>query len=150
MAQVIKIIAYGQTGTKTSTTHYVDVIMDAMASQITSVMIVCSIVYLCADKRKQQSSVSLAIVKEIDRWPVNSPHKRPVTQKIFPFDDVIMYYVNPAVPQNARMAWANIDGTAQRNDAIEALGCIQITSSSVSKQHFMFVAVVSLTCQISK
>ena len=24
------------------------------------------------------------------RWPVNSPHKRPVTQKMFPFDGVIM------------------------------------------------------------
>ena len=25
------------------------------------------------------------------RWPVNSPHKGPVTRKKFPFDDVIMY-----------------------------------------------------------
>ena len=25
------------------------------------------------------------------RWPVNSPHKWPVTQKMIPFDDVIMY-----------------------------------------------------------
>ena len=25
------------------------------------------------------------------RWPVNSSHKRPVTRKMFPFDDVIMY-----------------------------------------------------------
>ena len=27
----------------------------------------------------------------IHRWPVNSPHKWPVTRKMFPFDDVIMY-----------------------------------------------------------
>ena len=26
----------------------------------------------------------------IHRWPVKSPHKGPVTQKMFPFDDVIM------------------------------------------------------------
>ena len=26
----------------------------------------------------------------IHRWPVNSPHKRPVTRKMFPFDDIIM------------------------------------------------------------
>ena len=26
----------------------------------------------------------------IHRWPVNSPHKGPVTRKMFPFDDVIM------------------------------------------------------------
>ena len=29
-------------------------------------------------------------VRGIHRWPVNSPHKGPVTRKIFPFDDVIM------------------------------------------------------------
>ena len=27
------------------------------------------------------------------RWPVNSPHKGPVTWKMFPFDDVIMIYL---------------------------------------------------------
>ena len=27
-------------------------------------------------------------------WPVNSPHKGPVTRKMFPFDDVIMKMVN--------------------------------------------------------
>ena len=32
----------------------------------------------------------LAFVWGIHRWPVNSPHKWPVTQKMFPFDDVIM------------------------------------------------------------
>ena len=29
-------------------------------------------------------------VRRIHRWPVNSPHKGPVTRKMFPFDDVIM------------------------------------------------------------
>ena len=29
-------------------------------------------------------------MRGIHRWPVNSPHKEPVTRKIFPFDDVIM------------------------------------------------------------
>ena len=24
------------------------------------------------------------------RWPVNSPHKGPVTREMFPFDDIIM------------------------------------------------------------
>ena len=36
-----------------------------------------------------QSSASLALVRGIQRWPVNSPHKGPVTRKMFPFDDVI-------------------------------------------------------------
>ena len=43
-----------------------------------------------ADQRKCQSSASLAFVRGIHRGPVNSPHKGPVTQKMFPFDDVIM------------------------------------------------------------
>ena len=58
--------------------------MSAIASQITSLTIVYSIVYSDADQRKQ-SSASLAFVS-----PVNSPHKWPVKRKMFPFDDVIM------------------------------------------------------------
>ena len=64
--------------------------MGAMASQITSLTIVYSAVYSVADQRKHQSSASLAFVWGIHRWPVNSPHKWPVTQKMFPFDDVII------------------------------------------------------------
>ena len=70
--------------------HYDDVIMDVMASQITSLTIVYSTVYSDADQRKHQSSASLAFVWRIHRRPVNSPHKWPVTRKMFPFHDVIM------------------------------------------------------------
>ena len=52
--------------------------------------IVYSIAYSDADQRKHQSSATLAFVWGIHRWPVNSPHKRPVTRKVFPLDDVIM------------------------------------------------------------
>ena len=41
-------------------------------------------------KEKHQSSASLAFVRGIHRWPVNSPHKGPVTRNYFPYDDVIM------------------------------------------------------------
>ena len=74
----------------TSITHYSDVVMGTMASQITSLVIVYSSVCSGADQRKHQSSASLALVLGIHRWPVNSPHKWPVTRKVFPFDDVIM------------------------------------------------------------
>ena len=70
--------------------HYNDVIMEAMASRITSLTIVYSIVYSDADQRKHQSSATLAFVWGIHRGSVNSPHKWPVTRKMFPFDDVIM------------------------------------------------------------
>ena len=64
--------------------------MGTIASQITSLTIVYSSVYSGADQRKHQSSASLAFVRWIHRGPVNSPHKWPVTRKMFPFDDVIM------------------------------------------------------------
>ena len=79
--------------------------MSTIASQITSLTIVYSTVYLGADQSKHQSSASLAFVWGIHRGPVNSPHKWPVTRKMFPFDDVIMnhwnHFVCPAgiIPQ---------------------------------------------------
>ena len=73
--------------------HYNDVIMSTIASQITSLTIVYSTVCSGTDQRKHQSSASLAFVRVIHRGPVNSPHKGPVTRKMFPFDDVIMTVV---------------------------------------------------------
>ena len=70
--------------------HHSVVIISTMASQITGVRIVCSIVCLGADQRKRQSSASLAFVMGIHRSPVNFPSLRPVTRKTFPFDGVIM------------------------------------------------------------
>ena len=64
--------------------------MGAIASQITSLTIVYSTVYSDADQRKHQSSASLAFLRIIHRGRVNSPHKWPVTRKMFPFDDVMM------------------------------------------------------------
>ena len=70
--------------------HYNNVIMGAAASQITSLTVVYPTVHSGADQRKHQSSASLVFVWGIHRRPVNSPHKGPLTRKMFPFDDVIM------------------------------------------------------------
>ena len=70
--------------------HHSDVIMSAVASLITNIIIVYSTVYSGANERKHRRPASLAIVRGIHRWPVNSPHKWPITRKMFPFDDVIM------------------------------------------------------------
>ena len=64
--------------------------MSDMESEITSLAIVYANVYSGADQIKHQSSASLAFVRGIHRWPVNSPHKGPVTRKMFPVDDVVM------------------------------------------------------------
>ena len=71
--------------------RYNDVIMSAMASQITSISIACSSVCSGSDQRKHRSSTSLAFVMRIHRWPVYSPHKAPATQTLFPVDYVVMY-----------------------------------------------------------
>ena len=67
----------------------------AVAFQITSLTIICPTIYPGADQRKHQCSASLAFVRVIHRWPVNSLHKGPGTRKMFPFDDVIMYFCVP-------------------------------------------------------
>ena len=70
--------------------YHSDVIMSALASQITSVFVVYSTVCSGADHRKHISSASLTFVRGIHRWPVNSPHKGTLTWKMFTFDDVII------------------------------------------------------------
>ena len=62
--------------------HYSDIIMSTMAPQITGVLSVCSAVCSGAYQRKHQSSVSLAFVRGIHRWPAASPYKRSVTSKL--------------------------------------------------------------------
>ena len=85
--------------------------MGEIVSQITSLTIVYSIVYSHAEQRKHQSSASLAFVRGIQRWPVNSPPKWPVTRKMFPFDDVIMdshlLYAIPDIVSTGAMQQTN-------------------------------------------
>ena len=70
--------------------HFDDVIISVMVPQTTGILIVYSTVCSGTDQRKHQSSVSLAFVRWIHQWLVNSPHKGPVTRIMFSFDDIIM------------------------------------------------------------
>ena len=73
--------------------HYNDVIMTTVASQITGLTFVYSTVYSDTDQRKHQSSASLAFVWGIhrDRWiPRTKGQLR--GKCFFPFDDVIMSF----------------------------------------------------------
>ena len=69
--------------------------------------IVCSTVYAGTDQRKHQGSASLAFVRGINLWQVNSPHKGPVTRKMFPFDDVIMPLRRPQCIDCTSRRWYN-------------------------------------------
>ena len=81
------LVTYSSICSKTWSDHSVK---QKSIYQITSLTVVYSTVYSGADQRKHQRSTSLAFVRGIHRWPVNSPHKWPNTRKMFPFDDVIM------------------------------------------------------------
>ena len=82
--------------------HYNDVKMGAIASQITSLTIVYS-----TDQRKHESSTSLAFVRGIHQGLVNSPHKWPVTRRVFPFDDIIMPHKCLAPDGCPAIIWTN-------------------------------------------
>ena len=101
--------------------------MSAIASQITGVSMVCSTVCSGANQRKHQSSASLVFVREIHRWPVNSPHKGPVTRKMFPFDDVIMGLLSRCIPllasprprfRHVRVQWRDTNGWRERGGGL--------------------------------
>ena len=84
---------------ETKNYHYSYVTMRVMASEITRISIVYSTVCSGADQRKHQSSGSLAFVRGIHCWPVDSMHKNLVMRKMFPFDDIIMTGVDEDIPQ---------------------------------------------------
>ena len=94
--------------------------MGAMASQITSLTIVYAAVYSGADQSKNQSSASLAFVWGIHRGPVNSPHKWPVTRKMFPFDDVIMIRHRRSM---SRRMWHILTKSANASKAVHKGDC---------------------------
>ena len=113
--------------------HYSDVIMGPMVSQITSFTIVYSTVYSGADKRKHQSSASLAFVWGIHRSPVNSPHKGPVTRKMLPFDDVIMCEID--------VRWMPHDISDDKTLVQEIAWCHQATSITWTNGHLFSMSL---------
>ena len=101
--------------------NYNDVIMGTIGSQITSLTIVYS---ADAVQRKHQSSASLAFVRWIHRWPANSPHKWPVTRKIFPFDDVIKTFDrNKIVTHQGRATHICVGKLTVRPTMIQIMAC---------------------------
>ena len=84
--------------------HYIDVIMSAMVSQISSLATVYSTVYLRRRSKKTSKPrvTGLCAGNSPVLGGVDSPHKAPVTRKMFPFDDVVMSK-NPI----SKDAWSN-------------------------------------------
>ena len=66
-------ISFTSINNEVTLSHYCDIKMSAMATQITGVSVVCSTVCPVTDQRKQQSSAPLAFVRGIRWWPVVFP-----------------------------------------------------------------------------
>ena len=120
--------------------HYNDIIMGAKASQITSLTSVYSIVYSSEDQRKHQSSASLAFVQGIHRGPVNSPHKWPVTRKMFPFDDAIMdnVQINPLMMMLKHQAICNHNADQDQITRPRVCECWKSNMLFLSRPPFVF------------
>ena len=106
-----------------------------MASQIISLAILYSTVYSDADQGKHQSSASLAFLWGIHRWPVNSRHKGPVTRKIFPFDDVIMFPDDPSAYFNIKQMDIYVSDSASLFRDYSSLFCRRNVSLRASSHH---------------
>ena len=119
--------------------HYGDVVISTIASQITSVSMVYSSVCSDADQRKHQSSASLAFVRGIHRWPVNSPHKGPVTRTCFQLMTSSWRWISCLhYPINARNSipaydcprcqWSNPErgGLTYNGNSQEVVICVQL------------------------
>ena len=76
--------------------YWQHILVSSLASQITSFEIVYSTVYSSADQRKHQSSASGLCVGNSPE-PVNSPHKGPVTRKMFPL--MTSSYISKKLPK---------------------------------------------------
>ena len=98
-----------------SSVHCNDVVMGVIASQITSCTVVYSTAYSKRRSKKTPNSASPTFVKGIHRWMMNSPHRWPVTRKMFPFGDVIMIIrlgSCMSTPQHQAILLTNVDLSA--------------------------------------
>ena len=87
-------------------THYNDVIMGTMASQITSLAVVYSTVYSGGDQRKHQSSASLDFVRGIHRWQMASNAEN---VSIWYRHNVIIFWQGALPSVDYIRSWHNLD-----------------------------------------
>ena len=112
--------------------HYNDVIMGAVASQMTSLTIVYSTVYSGADQRKQKKPCVTGLRVGNSPGSVNSPHKWPVTQKMFPFDDVIMYCLG----QLGKYHWFWCSSSSHRRSPVVIILTVSLAANFIHLSHF--------------
>ena len=71
--------------------------------------------FRCRSKKTSKLRVT-DLCEGNNRWPVDSPHKGPVTRKMFPFDDVTMILLKHKY--RLFRTWRTIDHARQRQPAL--------------------------------
>ena len=118
------------------TPHYNDVIMGAIASQITSLTIVYTIIYSDADQRKHQSSASL-VTGEF-------PAQMASYAEMLPFDDVIIFGRKETKEDHQR---SHIDRLLQERRNSNALAMkLLLSCTNLTRKMFPFDNVIMLRC----
>ena len=112
------------------TYHCNNVIMSAMVSQISDVSIVYSTVWF-RTQIKENKLRAIGLCEGNPPVTSGSPHKGPVTQKNFRFDDVIMRKENCAMTKshNDSQTRRSMDSPHKGPVIIEAFRCHTMTSS---------------------
>ena len=106
--------------------HYSDVIMSPMASLITSVSIVCSIMCSGENKKETENLDVTGICK--GKPPVDSLHKGLVMRKIFPLDDIIMHSPNIEIQKRMDVSVERAMCTQRDGVSLPAITTIIVTS----------------------
>ena len=112
--------------------HYIDVIMGAMASQITSLAIVYSTVYSDVDQRKHQSFASLAFVWGIHRGPGELP-----AQMASNAENVSISWRHHELPQMMYLFQCNQCSTCQLQKSMIMLHMLVKSS----RQHMQIIGI---------
>ena len=109
-------------------------------SEITGVSIAYLTIGSSADQRKYQCYASLAFVRGIHRWPVDSPYKGPVTRKMFPFDYVIVYESCCTLIQILlSFDWRRTDNKSWSESTMLHLTDAYIRQSALMSSHYLWL-----------
>ena len=122
--------------------HNNNVIMSAIASQITSVSIACSTVGSGADPKKHQNSATQAFVRGIHRSPVNSPKKASNAENVFIWSrhhwfNMICTKMNTTCPLQGHYRWEKFAKHLLELRSIDRT-CLISGSYSIMELHLVY------------
>ena len=106
----------------------------------------------CLFKRRSKITSKLRVTGLCEgnyRWPVNSPHKRPATRKMFAFDDVMMYIESgPCLPWGWQRLSLHVGGIRRIHLVVALLRQAINDISSVTRDYDIDKRIIYTTMYI--